>query len=291
MARGPIDELSTGTRRMAATVKAKAVSPWRDLLPRVASAMALGPLVLGAAYFGGLWWQGVATLIGTLCIVEWAMLNGLKHTGQPFAIATVTVPAAEVAYLVTGSPWGAVVVTLAVANGMAWWRRTFGIGVLYIGVGWLGILLLRDRPFGFENLFFLLLVVWANDIGAYAAGRLFGGRRLAPRLSPAKTWSGAGGGLVCAVVAGLCVALYFHAGQAGQFRAEGLAAVVSIFAQAGDLLESAMKRRFGRKDSGGLIPGHGGALDRVDGLFTAAPIALLWTLAWQYFDHGTTMWQ
>jgi phosphatidate cytidylyltransferase len=249
--------------------------------------MALGPIVLGAAWAGGLWWQGVATLIATVAIVEWALLNGLKQTGSPFAVTTVTVPAAQVAYLAAGTPWAPVVVVLAVANGLAWWRRTLGIGVLFIGVGWLGLLLLRDRPGGLPNLFFLLLVVWANDIGAYLAGRLIGGRRMAPKLSPGKTWSGAGGGLVCAVFAGLGVALAFHTSQAGQFRAEGLAAAISILAQVGDLLESAMKRKFGKKDSGDLIPGHGGALDRVDGLLTAAPVVLVWQIFW----HGAELWQ
>jgi phosphatidate cytidylyltransferase len=266
---------------------AKKPSPWRDLLPRVASAMALAPLVLGAAWEGGLWWQGAVTLAATVACVEWALLNGLNQKSSPFAITTVTVPAAEVAYLATGSSWAPALVVLAVANGLAWWRRVLGIGMVYIGIGWVSLLLLRaDRAGGMANVFFVLLVVWANDIGAYAAGRLIGGRRMAPLWSPGKTWSGAGGGLVCAVFAGLGVALWFGATQAGQFRAEGLAAVVSVLAQAGDLLESAMKRRFGRKDSGDLIPGHGGVLDRIDGLLAAAPIAFAWHLYW----GGPSLW-
>src|SRR5271155_1052468 len=90
-------------------------SPWRDLLPRVASAMALAPLVLGAAWEGHLWWQGAVTLAATIAMVEWALLNGLPQTGTPFAIATVAVPAAEVAYLAAGTPWAPAVVVLAVA--------------------------------------------------------------------------------------------------------------------------------------------------------------------------------
>jgi len=266
---------------------AKPPSPWRDLLPRLASALALGPIVLGAAWQGGLWWQALATLAATVAVVEWALLNGLKQTGSPFAITIVAVPAAEVAYLVTSQPWAPAVVVLAIANGLAWWRRVLGLGVLYVGIGWVCMLLLRGRAGGMPNLMFLLLVVWANDIGAYAAGRLIGGRRMAPRLSPGKTWAGAGGGLVCAVFAGLGVALWYGTSQAGQFRAEGLAALFSVLAQAGDLLESAMKRRFGRKDSGGIIPGHGGVLDRIDGLLAAAPAALAWQIFWQ----GATIWQ
>jgi phosphatidate cytidylyltransferase len=138
-------------------------------------------------------------------------------------------------------------------------------------------------------------VVWANDIGAYLAGRLIGGRRMAPRLSPGKTWAGAGGGFVFAVATGLAVAAWCGANYAGQFRAEALAALLAILAQAGDLAESALKRRTGRKDSGQLIPGHGGLLDRVDGLLAAAIGALVWQqaaqLIWPQMGQGAVLWQ
>ena len=122
----------------------------------------------------------------------------------------------------------------------------------------------------------LLLAVWSSDVGAFAAGRAIGGPRLAPSISPGKTWAGVAGGLVAAAVAGGLVA-------AGTGRPVGMGAlaglVLAMAAQAGDLAESAAKRRFGVKDSGRIIPGHGGLLDRLDGLVAAAPVAALW--AWE----------
>ena len=125
----------------------------------------------------------------------------------------------------------------------------------------------------------------------YLAGRLIGGRRLAPKLSPGKTWAGAGGGLVFSIVTGLAVAMWFNATPTGQFRAEGLAALLSVVAQGGDLMESALKRQSGRKDSGQLIPGHGGILDRVDGLLGAAVAALLWQLLAHHATLGAELWR
>ncbi len=125
---------------------------------------------------------------------------------------------------------------------------------------------------------FLAAIVWGGDIGAYLVGRLVGGPRLAPRISPGKTWSGALGGTLVAVLAGLAV-------RPGHALLAGLVALLlSVAAQAGDLLESGLKRRFGVKDSGRLIPGHGGLLDRLDGVLTSAP--LLAALVWQASRHG-----
>jgi phosphatidate cytidylyltransferase len=277
------------TSKAAARPVGAKPSRWRDLAPRVASAMALGPIVLGAVWFGGLAWQGLLTLFATVAMVEWAGLCGLKLDGWLSVAAAASVPAAQAAYLATGLDWAPAVVLLAVAAALNGWHRLLAGGVLYVGAGYCALLLLRhgSSSAGMANLLFVLLVVWANDIGAYAAGRLIGGRRMAPRLSPGKTWAGAGGGLVFSLAAGLAVAAWFGADYPGQYRAEGLAAGLSVCAQAGDLLESALKRRSGRKDSGHLLPGHGGLLDRVDGLLPAVAAALLWQLAWR----GVLLWQ
>ena len=127
------------------------------------------------------------------------------------------------------------------------------------------------RALSLRVVFVVFIVVWCSDIGAYAAGRFIGGRRLAPLISPGKTWSGAVGGLVAAM--------------AGGFIASGLqpaallpTAVFGVASQLGDLGESALKRRYDVKDSGRLIPGHGGLLDRIDGLMAAALVAALWFL-------------
>ncbi len=283
MAPGPV-------RNAAGQPVARVVgSRWRDFAPRLASAMVLAPLVLGAAWQGGLYWQALITLAATIALVEWAGLCRLKLDGTLAVCAAASVPAAQVAYFGTGLDWAPLLVVVAGAAVLNGWQRRLAGGVLYVGLGYCALLRLRQGHVfaGMQDVFFVLFVVWANDVGAYAAGRLFGGRKMAPRVSPGKTWSGAGGGLLAAAVAGYAVSAWFGADHAGQYRAEGLAAALSVAAQAGDLLESWLKRKSGKKDSGQLIPGHGGVLDRVDGLLAAAILAALWQLAWQ----APVMWQ
>ena len=153
-------------------------------------------------------------------------------------------------------------------------------GFAYAGLAVMALASLRAIPgAGRAVVLFLLAVVWSSDVGAYAAGRFFGGPLLAPSISPGKTWSGAAGGLVSAVLVGAAAAVLGW----GHFGLVTLAAgVLGIASQIGDLLESAVKRHFGVKDSGRLIPGHGGLLDRLDGLMAASLVAgaWLWTAAW-----------
>jgi phosphatidate cytidylyltransferase len=141
----------------------------------------------------------------------------------------------------------------------------------------MAIVWLRAQPDGGRSMvFWLLAVVWATDSGAYAVGRWLGGPRLAPRISPNKTWAGLLGGMAsAALVGGLMAGVLGAAGLAVAALVGGGLAVV---AQAGDLGESLVKRRFGVKDTGALIPGHGGLLDRVDGLLAATPVVAL--LVW-----------
>jgi phosphatidate cytidylyltransferase len=151
-------------------------------------------------------------------------------------------------------------------------------GVVYIGLPALAVVWLRGHaPGGLEHLLWLLLVVWATDVCAYVAGRTVGGPKLAPRISPSKTWAGLIGGMAGAALVGGLAAMEFGAGF---WLGAGLGPVMALAAQTGDLFESALKRRAGLKDSGHLIPGHGGLLDRVDGLVFAAPLfaALVWLL-------------
>ncbi len=130
--------------------------------------------------------------------------------------------------------------------------------------------------------------MWASDIGAYVAGRAIGGPRLAPRISPGKTVSGALGGLLAAVLVGIVAALSLAASHpAALWRAGLLAGLLGVVAQAGDLGESYVKRHFGVKDSGRLIPGHGGLLDRLDALLAVALAASLLALI---EGRGVVLW-
>ncbi len=147
-------------------------------------------------------------------------------------------------------------------------------GLLYAGVVLAAPMILRRDPqLGALALFYLFAVVWATDILAYGGGRLIGGPRLAPAISPHKTWSGAVVGMIGGICAGTAVA--FMGSLVNPLAAIGLALLLSAAAQTGDLAESAVKRRFGVKDSSRIIPGHGGLMDRLDGFLAAAGIAAL----------------
>jgi phosphatidate cytidylyltransferase len=167
------------------------------------------------------------------------------------------------------------------------WGRLRPAGLAYVLLGGLALLWLRADPVvGRVDILFLLAVVWAGDIGAYLVGRWMGGARLAPRVSPGKTWSGAIGGLLVAVAVGLFAAHLLS--DAAGWRAIAIAVVLNVVAQSGDLLESFVKRRLEVKDSGHLIPGHGGLFDRLDSLLAAAPVAALLALT---VGRGVVLWQ
>jgi phosphatidate cytidylyltransferase len=169
--------------------------------------------------------------------------------------------------------------TLLLARPFGWF---LALGVPYAGIGGLSLLWLRlHSPAGLHDALFLVAVIWATDIGAYLAGRLLGGRKLAPKISPGKTWTGAIGGLLLAAAAGVTLA-----GMNG--LALPVAVLLSLFAQGGDLLESAIKRKCGVKDSGRTIPGHGGLFDRLDGFLTAAPLAAILALS---VHGGLPVWR
>jgi phosphatidate cytidylyltransferase len=143
------------------------------------------------------------------------------------------------------------------------------LGVIYAGLPAVALIWLRlDEPFGLRAVFFLLLIVATADTAAFICGRLLGGPLLWPRVSPKKTWSGLLGAIAASAVVG---ALYWTVVPGGSvLRLAAAGALLAAVAQAGDLAESALKRRFGAKDSGALLPGHGGVMDRVDGLIAAA---------------------
>ena len=173
-----------------------------------------------------------------------------------------------------GAVWAVTICLLGLGMAIEWAglcigrpRRLLALGAPYIAPAVAALIWLRSQPNGYWWVLLLAAVVWGGDVGAYLIGRLVGGPRLAPAISPGKTWSGAVGGTLAAVLCGIAI----WPERAALVAPAGL--LLSLVAQAGDLLESAIKRRFGVKDSGRLIPGHGGLLDRLDGVLTSAPVA------------------
>jgi phosphatidate cytidylyltransferase len=209
--------------------------PWQRFFSgnfpkRVLSALVLGPLVLGVVYVGGLAYIALIVLITVLAAREWLAMAGKSWV----------------------------------------WRL---VAIPYLGGFMLAMLGLRLLSAGNAKnegspVFYLLAVVWGTDVGAYVAGKLIGGPKLAPRISPGKTWAGLVGGMALAALLGYAVLAVL--GSPDMIGGLNMALILSVISQAGDLFESWFKRRAGVKNSGNLIPGHGGILDRIDGLIFAA---------------------
>ncbi|HEU0220728.1 MAG TPA: phosphatidate cytidylyltransferase [Paracoccaceae bacterium] len=253
---------------------------FQDLAPRVATGVVLGGLTLGAVWLGGLWTAGLFAIAAGVMAWELRQVTG---AGQGVR-GLVTIGAAAASVIVTELSllrWGALVLAGAaawplLADGRA--RYWTAGGLIWTGLAMGCVVGLRGDPlYGFEAVLWLFLVVVASDIGGYFGGRLIGGPKLWPRLSPKKTWAGSLTGMaLAALVGGL-----FSRWTTGTHALEvvSVSALVALVAQAGDMLESVMKRRFGVKDSSSLVPGHGGLLDRLDALTAAALASGLITFA------------
>jgi phosphatidate cytidylyltransferase len=244
-----------------------------NLLLRVLSAAVLAPLAIIAAYVGGwifiLFWALAAAGI----LWEWFWLVGAREKPATLAAAGCTLLVA-LGFAHYGR-WDIaldIILLSAVAAallGPAGRRGWLAAGTLYAAATLFAPMLLRaDASYGLLAILFLFAIVWTTDIMAYFAGRSIGGPKLAPRISPNKTWSGALGGAAGAIAVGIAVASYLQSSSIIWLALVAL--ILSIVAQAGDLLESWVKRRFGAKNSSELIPGHGGLMDRLDGFITAA---------------------
>jgi len=248
----------------------------RNLFTRVASALVLVPLAIAAAWAGGWYWTALVTLCAIGLFVEWLMVSGaagnapLLVTGAAMlAIAApfLTLRNVDIALLVLAL--GVVAVAFRSSAPRSW---AIG-GFAYAALAQVSSIAVRlDRSEGFVALVFIFLVVWCTDIGGYFAGRAVGGPKLWPRVSPNKTWAGAAGGFVFSLI----VAAGFAANGFGKIGPLLLtAAALSVASQLGDLFESAVKRRFGVKDSSHIIPGHGGLMDRLDGYVAAVALAAI----------------
>ena len=215
---------------------------------------------------------------------EWGRLCRRGHFGQT-GIVLVSVVVAAVAAATLASPQLALA-TAVIGSGFVFWAarqkrdvapRWTAFGAIWVALPCVCLLwLARDGAGGRATLLWALAVVWATDIGAYVVGRSLGGPRLAPRWSPRKTWAGLAGGTSCAAFIGWATA--FWLGISPSLPLVLVSAGLAIVGQFGDLAESVAKRRFGVKDSSGLIPGHGGLLDRLDGLLAVIPVVALLTL-------------
>jgi phosphatidate cytidylyltransferase len=243
---------------------------------RVISALVLAPLAIIAVLIGG--WP--FTLFWTLAAIGvfWEWSSEVVRARRSAVIAGMCVMAVAGLLATANLPGGALVVIAAGAAGLAVLAKEnkswCAGGAIYAGLVLAGPMLLRRDPqFGLLALLYLFAIVWTTDIFAYCAGRLIGGPKLAPAISPKKTWSGAIVGAIGGVIAGGVVAAGASLGNL--LAATAIALLLSIVAQAGDLIESAVKRRFGVKDSSRMIPGHGGLMDRLDGFLAAAGVAAL----------------
>lgn len=247
-----------------------------NLVLRVVAALVLAPVTIGIAWLGGWPWLWLVTAAAALMFYEWLMIVGASDN-RGFIVAGIAPLAIAGPFLAVGRLdlvlliVAVGLIVLAVLGGE---RRGWIVsGFAYASAALIASILVRfDANFGFVALMFVLLVVWVTDIGGYFAGRGIGGPKLWPRVSPKKTWAGALGGLVFSLVVAALFAVFGFGTLPSLLM---LATVLSVVSQLGDLFESAVKRRFGVKDSSQIIPGHGGLLDRLDGFVAAIVVAAL----------------
>ena len=243
-----------------------------ELRTRAVVGLLLIALASAALYFGGFFFWLLLVVAGVLMQGEWADLTGASPEHRRLSMFAVSVPLALLCPLAAGLSWTAFTLAVAAFFFVVLVTRSarLSLGIFYVFVPVMALIFLRQQqPGGFLLAFWTLSLVWATDIGAYFAGRSIGGPKLAPRVSPSKTWAGLGGGVLAALILGFV--LHRFAGLPIQLAAAS--GLLAVAAQLGDLLESAMKRRAGVKDSGTLLPGHGGVMDRLDGVVAAAPLA------------------
>ncbi|MBY5321730.1 phosphatidate cytidylyltransferase [Rhizobium leguminosarum] len=251
----------------------------RELKLRIVSGVILAAIVLAATWYGGLAFRILAAVIGLLIYYEWSKMTGIARDWVANAVGWIGEAAIAFLVLVGNFEFAAGMLAGVTAVGIALiilqgTSRWLPVGLFYAGATGLALAAIRsDDRAGLYAMLFVFAVVWATDILAYFVGRALGGPKLAPSISPGKTWSGAIGGAVSAVVAGVVLVHFLLPGA--EIIAAGVAFVLSVCSQSGDLFESFIKRKFGVKDSSRLIPGHGGVMDRVDGLIFACFSAFL----------------
>lgn len=244
-----------------------------ELLLRIISALVLGTVVLAVTWYGGIAFRLLMALAALLIYREWSTITGSGHevylnsAGWFFVTAgAVIIAFADPVVGVLFAIGGAVLSALwAAVSSQRYWVSA---GVIYAVLPAASLAVVRDMPAGLILILLIFVLVWATDIGAYFAGRSIGGPKLMPSVSPKKTWAGFFGGLIAAIVCTLILLRFFD--NSGISIPIVIAGALSVLSQLGDLFESWIKRLFKVKDSGRLIPGHGGIMDRVDGLVVVA---------------------
>ncbi len=265
----------------------KSLIPGKKLSLRIISGVALAAGALALTYAGPLPFALMVTAFVAVMAWEWGRLvcsSGIDAawaiqvvaTGAGALLAVWDCPACGLLAIIAGTLAVFVLRRVDMGTAQSWWAAT---GVYYVGLPSIALVWIRsDSEFGWVAVLFIFITVWTTDTAAYIFGKSIGGPLLAPDISPKKTWAGFAGGLICATALGSAVLIGVAGAQAWS-AVVALSAAVSLVSQAGDLGESSLKRLFGRKDSSGIIPGHGGVLDRVDGLvfaaLTCAVVALL----------------
>jgi phosphatidate cytidylyltransferase len=242
-----------------------------DLGVRTLSGVAMIALAVAALWFGGIAFWVLTSVAAMLMLAEWGELVQDDPKHKRLALFAGCVPLAIMSPLAAGPDFFALGLTVGAAFFVTIITRKprLGFGIAYVALPALALLLLRGQENGLLLALWALATVWVTDIGAYAAGRSIGGPKLAPSVSPNKTWAGLIGGVVAALVLGLL--LWHYAGL--RLQLAFASPILAVIAQIGDLYESWLKRQAGVKDSGKLLPGHGGVLDRLDGLVPVAPAA------------------
>jgi phosphatidate cytidylyltransferase len=258
---------------------AKGLVP-RQLLLRIASALIMAPIAVAAVYGGDFWLAALACVVGTVGMYEWNNMAGVRTRTLTAANVLIFLVSLTAYQLQEGAISLVIIVAGAVLCGLIslaqHGRFIWAVwGQLYIGLAILSIVWMQDI-YGWEAVIWLLFIIWAMDIGAYFAGSLIGGPKLAPRASPNKTWAGLIGGATTACLVSWLAGGYLDVAGEQVLIVAGIG--LALWSQLGDIIESLVKRHFGVKDSGAIIPGHGGVLDRIDSLLFTLPVlvGVLW---------------
>ena len=247
-----------------------------ELAVRVASGAAMIAVAALALVMGGIVFWLLMVVVALFMMAEWSDLAAVPVRHKRLAQYALSVPLALTApaslilqihdFFTLGLLAGAAFFVVIVTR-----NQRLALGVLYCGLPVLALMVVRRQHEGVVFAVWALALVWATDVGAYFAGRTIGGPKLAPRVSPNKTWAGLIGGVVLASAFGALM----HAAYGLPLRLTLATPVLAVLAQGGDLYESWLKRQAGVKDSGNILPGHGGIMDRLDGLVPVAPAAAL----------------